>query len=153
MNRISRNISIVLRAEQSIARRRMAVLRNQSGLMVFAGLVAVVGIIMLNVAAFYELSTTMSPQKSALIIALVNLVLAVVLVVIASRMSAAKDIQPMEELRDLAISDLEIEIQSATDELSDIGKSVRRMAHDPLGSLLPSVIVPLLAGLIRKSKN
>ncbi|MBV1895926.1 MAG: hypothetical protein KUG70_05665 [Rhodobacteraceae bacterium] len=153
MNRISRNISIILRAEQSIARRRMAVLRNQSGLMMFAGLVGVVGVIMLNVAAFYELGTTMSPQKSAMIIALVNLALAVVLIVIASRMSAAKDIQPVEELRDMAIGDLEVEIQSAVEELNDIGNSVRRIARDPLGSLLPSVIVPLLASLIRKSKD
>lgn len=153
MNRISRNISIILRAEQSIARRRMAVLRNQTGLMVFAGLIAVVGIIMLNVAAFYELSMTMSPQKSALIVALVNLVLAALLVFVATRMTAAQDIKPVEELRDLAISDLELEIQSAADELSEIGKSVRRMARDPLGSILPSVIAPLLASLIRKPKD
>ncbi len=153
MNRISRNISIILRAEQSIARRRMAVLRNQSGLMVFAGLIAVVGIIMLNVAAFYELSVTMSPQKAALIVALVNLALAILLVAIASRMSAAKDIKPVEELRDLAISDLELEIQSAVDELRDLGHSVRRMASDPLGNLLPSIIAPLLASLIRRPKN
>lgn len=119
----------------------------------FAGLVGVVGVIMLNVAAFYELGTTMSPQKSAMIIALVNLALAVVLIVIASRMSAAKDIQPVEELRDMAIGDLEVEIQSAVEELNDIGNSVRRIARDPLGSLLPSVIVPLLASLIRKSKD
>lgn len=153
MNRISRNISIILRAEQSIARRRMAVLRNQTGLMMFAGLVAVVGIIMLNIAAFYELSVTMTPQKSALIVALVNLVLAGILVFVATRMSAAKDIEPVEELRDLAMGDLELEIQSAADEISDIGSSIRRMARDPFGSVLPSVIAPLLASLIRKPKD
>lgn len=153
MNRISRNISIILRAEQSIARRRMTVLRNQSGLMVFAGLVAVLGIVMLNVAGFYQLSITMSPQKSALMIALVNLAFAAMIIVVASRMSAAKDVEPVEELRDLAISDLEVEIQSAVEEVRDMGNSVRRMATDPLGSLIPSVIVPLLASLIRKSKN
>lgn len=153
MNRISRNISIIVRAEQSIARRRMAVLRNQSGLIIFAGLVAVVGIVMLSVAGFYALSVTMSPQKSAFIVALVNLGLAVVLIVVASRMSAAKDVKPVEELRDMAISDLEIEIQSAADEVRDIGNNVRRMASDPLGSLLPSFLAPILANLIRKSKD
>jgi HAMP domain-containing protein len=153
MNRISRNISIIVRAEQSIARRRMAVLRNQSGLMVFAGMIAVVGIIMLNVAGFYELSVTMTPQKSAFIVALVDMCMAVALVVAATRMSAAKDVQPVEELRDMAIGDLEVEIQSAVDEVRDMGNSVRRMARDPLGSLLPSVIAPLLASLIIKPKG
>jgi hypothetical protein len=57
MNRISRNISIALRSERLIVQRKMEVIRTQTGLMAAAGLVAGIGLIMINVAAYFALTT------------------------------------------------------------------------------------------------
>ena len=156
MSRISRNLSIILRAERMIARANMAVLRNQTALMVLAALVAAIGLVMLNVAAFYWLKTIWSPPLAALVVALVNLLLAGVLVRIATRQNTASDLAPITELRDLAIEDLEAEMQGGLDQLRDVTDNVRRLARNPLGSALPALLVPLISALVaalRKDKD
>ena len=70
MNRISRNVSIIFRSERLIAQRRFAVLRRQTGFMAAAGIVAGIGLIMLNAAAYLALSTKVSTPLAALIVAI-----------------------------------------------------------------------------------
>ena len=84
MSRISRNISIIWRSERLMAQRRLAVLRRQTGLMAAAGVVAGVGLIMLNAAAYLALSSRMDPAWAALIVAVVNLALAAILISVAN---------------------------------------------------------------------
>ncbi|MCB1365173.1 MAG: phage holin family protein [Rhodobacteraceae bacterium] len=153
MNRISRNISIVLRTERMIARRHMAVIRNQTGLYAFAGLVSLIGLVMLNVAAFYALITVMAAQFAALIVALCNLVLAGALVLIAGRLSPGKELEPVTELRDLAIAELEAEAELAVAEAREMSANVRRIARDPLGTALPALLGPLISALLSGRKK
>lgn len=153
MNRISRNISIIMRAERMITRRRMAVLVNQAGLMAFAVLVAAIALVMLNVAAFYALSDSLSPQNAALLVSLANVVLAVSIIMVASRLSADEELVPVTEVRDLAIEDLEAEVQGVVTEARELTDNVRRIATDPVGSMIPSLIGPLLGLLVRSVKK
>jgi len=153
MTRISRNISVILRTERLIAKRRLAVLQTQSGLMAVALVAAGVGLVMLNVAAFFALRTQTSPQISALIIALINLALALLLLVIASRMSARRELEPVTELRDLAMAELEADLQDTMGEARELADDIRKIARDPLGSLLPSVVVPILASFVKRDKS
>lgn len=153
MNRISRNISIVLRTERMIARRKMALMLGQVGLYAFAGLVSLIALVMLNVAAFYALGARMSPQMAALLVALGNVVLAVILVLIASRLTPGTELEPATELRDLAIAELETEVEGLVDEARDLSANVRRIARDPLGSALPALIGPLLSILLGSKKK
>lgn len=153
MSRISRNISIILRAERMMARRHMAVLRNQTGLLAFAALVAALGLVMLNVAAFFLLRSTLSPQAAALIVGAVNFGLAALLVFLANRQNAEQDLEPITELRDLAIEDLGVELQGTVDEAREVADNVRRIARDPLGTALPAMAIPLLTALLRSIKK
>ncbi|WP_299643048.1 phage holin family protein [uncultured Ruegeria sp.] len=153
MNRISRNISIALRAERLIAQRHMAVIRNQTGLMAAAGLVAGIGLIMINVAAFFALNASLSSQVSALIVALANFGLAVVLAVAASRMSADADVQGATEVRDMAIEDLEAELTQAATEVKEVVTDIRQMVRNPLGAVLPGVVGPLAEALLKSGKK
>jgi hypothetical protein len=153
MNRISRNISIALRAERLIAQRHMAVLRNQTGLLAAAGLVAGIGLIMVNVAAYFTLSTSLSPQWAALLVAVANFLLAVLLAMSANRMSADEDVQGATEMRDMAIEDLEAEIMSGVTEVKEIATDIRQMVKNPLGTMLPGMIGPLAEALLKSGKK
>lgn len=153
MNRISRNLSIIYRTERLIARRQMAVLRQQTGMMLFAGLMTGIGIIMLNVAAFYALSTTIAAHYAALIVALANLGLAAAVAAIATRMQADKELEPATEVRDLAIAELEADLEQIADEARELTRNVGRMARDPLGTALPALLGPLLTLLLKNSKK
>ncbi len=146
MNRISRNISIVLRSERLIAQRHLAVLRRQTGLMAAAGIAAGVGLIMLNVSAYLALSTKMSQPAAALIVALVNMALAGLLASMAAKSSAEQDTAPVAEVRDMAIEDIEAELRLAAEEAKATTDAIKKMARDPLGALAPGV-----AGTIAKA--
>ena len=153
MNRISRNISIIFKAERLIAQRRMAVLRKQTGMMVCAGIAAGMALVMLNAAAYFALAERMSPASAALIVALVNLLLATVLAYYANRISADKDVEGVVEVRDMAMEDLEAEIADATAEVKDIAESLRRVARDPIGTALPGLITPLVGALLKNLRK
>lgn len=153
MNRISRNISIALRAERLIAQRHMAVLRNQTGLLAAACLVAAIGLIMVNVAAYFALVSSLSPQWSALIVAIANFLLAVLLASSAKNMRADDDVQGATQVRDMAIEDLEAEFVSAVTEVKEVATDIRQMVKNPLGAVLPGMIGPLAEALLKSGKK
>ncbi len=153
MKRISRNISIALRAERLIAQRHMTVLRNQTGLMAAAGLVAGIGLIMVNIAAYHALSVALSPALAALIVAVGNFGLAIFLALAASRLSADADVQGATEVRDMAIEDLEAEFTQAVSEVQAVAADIQQMVKNPLGTVLPALVVPLAESLMTKNKE
>jgi len=153
MNRIARNISIALRAERQIAQRKMEVIRTQTGLMAAAGVAAGIGLIMLNVAAYYTLTTKLSPQVAALIVALTNFALAAFLGSYAGRVNADADVQGPTEMRDMAIEDLEAEFEDVTREVKEVVSDVRQFVKNPLGSGLPNIVVPIVNALLKSSKK
>lgn len=153
MSRITRNLSIIYRTERLITRRQMAVFQHQTGLMLFAALITGIGIIMLNVAAYQALSLVMQSYLAAVVVAGANLMLAAIMVSLASRMSAEKDVGPAIEMRDLAIAELESDLEEAVDEVRGISRQVTQIARDPLGSALPAIIGPLLSLLLKSAKK
>lgn len=153
MSRISRNISIILRSERLIAQRRMAVLRRQTGMMAAAGIAAGLGLVMLNVAAFFALVEHLSQPLSAFIIALVNIAIAVILVSTANKQSAETEVTAVAEVRDLAMEDLELEVQEATTEVKVLAQSVHNMARDPLSMFAPGLISAVVAALVKNLKK
>ena len=153
MKRISRKISIALRAERLIAQRHMTVLRNQTGLMAAAGLVAGIALIMVNVAAYFALSASLAPHWAALIVAAVNFLLAISLAILANRQSADADVQGATEVRDMAIEDLEAEFVSVVADVREVAEDIQQMVKNPLGAVIPSVVVPLAETLLKSGKK
>ncbi|MEH6835172.1 MULTISPECIES: hypothetical protein [Falsihalocynthiibacter] len=153
MSRISRNITIILRAERLMAQRRMAVLRRQTVMMVMAGIAAGLGIVMLNGAAYFELATQVSKPMAALIVAFANFLVAGLFVSIANHQNADADVASVAEVRDLALEDLEAEIQDATQEAKLLAQSVRSMARDPFAMFAPGLLNGVVAALLKALKK
>lgn len=153
MTRISRNIHILLRTERMIARRQTDMALRQAGLYAFAGLVALIGLVMLNVAAFHALQERTTPQMAALTVAAGNFVLALIVIYVAGRTKPGKELEPVIELRDLAMSEIEADVENAITEARELSENVRRIARDPLGSALPAMLGPLLSILLGSRKK
>ncbi len=153
-NRISRNISIVLRSERLIAQRHLAVLRRQTGLMAMALVVAGIGLVMINVAAFFALEEGMTAASSALIVGVVNFVLAGLFVMLASSKSGLEeDIHAVSKVRDMAIEDLEAEVRQAADEAKSAVDAVKAMAANPIGGIAPSVAASIAKAIVKAMKT
>ena len=149
MNRITRNLTIIYRTERLITRRRLAVVQQQAVLMALAGLAALAALIMLNIAVYFALSTRVSPAAAAGLLAAANVLLAGLLAMIAARANVEREIAPAVEVRDMAIADIEDEIEGMATEARDIANAVRGIGANPLGSLT-TILVPILAAALKK---
>ncbi|WP_170789986.1 phage holin family protein [Ruegeria lacuscaerulensis] len=150
MSRISRNISIILRAERLIAQRQVAVAAKRTGIYAAAGLAVGLAAVMLNVAGFFWLSETLSTTSAALIVAGIDLVVAVLLAAVANSMTAQTDTSDAVELRDMALRDIETEIR---ENFADARNAVTGIRRDPLGTLTPEIVSALLGVLLKYAKT
>ncbi len=153
MSRISRNISVVLRTERLIAQRHLAIVVKRSGFFAAAGLAAGLAVIMLNVAGYLALSEVMSKPLAALTVAGVDLIIAVILALLANSLSAQEDTAQVAELRDIAIADIEAEIQDTLAEARGAMGGLRNVGRDPLGMIAPGLAGAIVNALIKHLRS
>ncbi len=151
--RIGRNLTVAFRAERVIARRRLAVVRTQTGLMAFAGLIAGIGVIMISIAFFFFLSERFGNTTAGLLVGLIDFLIAGVLVMIAVRLTAEPELEPAIEVRDLALEDIEAEVENAVDEVRDLAKGFGQFTKDPWSVAGQNLLGPLLSILLKTLKK
>ena len=98
-----RHLRILWRAERVIAETRLRVMLRRSMLYALAGLIAVFGLGMLNVAAFLVLELHWGPIWAALAAALGDFVIAVVIVGVALATRPGPEMTAALELRDISV--------------------------------------------------
>jgi hypothetical protein len=148
---VFRHLRILWRAERIIAETRLRVLLRRSMLYAFAGLIAVFGLAMLNVAAYFFLRTYWGPIWAALAAALGDLVIALVMVLIALAIRPGPELPAALELRDISMQGLEAELGPLQDRFAWLS----RAARDPFDTVLPAILIPLITSImrgLRKSK-
>lgn len=153
MSRLVRNATVVLKSERLIARRRLAVIRSQTGLMALAGVAGGVGLLAANAAIYFRLAETLSQAAAAGWLAAGNFLLAGVLVAVASRLNADRDVEAATELRDLAIEDLEREVTALTAEAQGLVRALGNVRRDPLGTALPGLAMAIIAAVLKARKK
>ncbi len=152
MNRLSRNLTTIYRTERLITRRRLAVVQQQSVMMALAGIAVLAALVLLNVSLYFVLNAWMSSAASAAALALANLLLAGLLVLIAKRTNVEDEIAPAVEVRDMAIADIEDELEELATEARDVVQAVKSIGANPWGSL-PALLIPLLTAILKHRED
>lgn len=142
---ISRNFRVLWRADSIIADIRTRHILARSGLRGLAALIAVFGLLMLGVAAYFALDQLWGPIWAAAAVGLGDLLVAMVLLVIAARLKPGRDLELALELHKSAIEALLVDGRTVEAELTNFTAAFRH----PLDSALPGLIGPL-AGLLLK---
>jgi membrane protein implicated in regulation of membrane protease activity len=137
---IVRNLRLLWRADKIIAEMRLRHMLGGLGLLAFAALISAFGLLMFELAAYFALVNVVSAVVAAAILGGVNLAIALILVVIASRRSLGQELTLANEIHDSAIEALQIEAQA-------VQAQVNRVLHHPLEGALP-LIVPLITAAI-----
>jgi hypothetical protein len=148
---VFRHLRVLWRAERIIAETRLRVLLRRSMLYALAGLIAVFGLAMLNVAAYFFLRGHWGPIWAALAAALGDLAIALVVVLIALAVRPGPELPAAIELRDVSIEGLEGELGPLQERFAWLG----RAARDPFETVLPAMLIPLITSImrgLRKSK-
>ena len=162
MNTSAQKIRLLTRAEMALLRIHMRVAAKQSALYATAILLVLLSVLMLNVAAYFALNESFGKDVAALIVAAVNAVLAIILMLIASRTKPGPEAEMAQEIRDLAVAEINADVDRIRDGVNEVRADVQRIRSGFSGlvgggsgfSLLQlGPLLDLLIGILRKAKN
>jgi len=109
---IVRVLRLYLRSELLVGEIRLKVQVRKLSLLFFATLIALIALVFLNIAAYQWLLAGWGAIMAPFILAIANIVLAILLVVMAAFTRPGPDLAAARELRDLTSATLESELQA-----------------------------------------
>ena len=152
MDNFIRNLRILWRADSAIAEIKLRYALTRSGLHAMAALIALFGLVMLELAAYFALAEAWGAIWAAVALGLLNFAVAGLLVLIAARQHPDRELELANEIHNSAMEALQGDARLLQAEVSAFGQMVRH----PFESALPSLIVPLatlLMNMLRKPKD
>jgi hypothetical protein len=160
MDNLVRHLRILWRADSIIADIYLRLLVTRSGLISFAGLIAVFGLLMLNVAGYLALEQIWGRVWAAVAMSLIDFVISLLLVMIAARTKPGRELDLALEVRGIALRGLEheasavqAELVALRDEFHDVKAKLTRFVKHPLDTTLPTLIGPLGSILLKALKK
>ncbi|WP_029003357.1 hypothetical protein [Azorhizobium doebereinerae] len=142
---IARNLRVLWRANSIIADIRLRALTARAGLYGLAALVAGFGLLMLDAALYLALADVWGPVRAAAATGGLNILLALILLFIGSRVKPGRDLELAQEIHQSAMDALAVDLRSAEAEIAGLVNAVRH----PLDSALPALAIPLITSLIK----
>jgi hypothetical protein len=159
MNPIARNVSTLWRLQRSLNEAELRRTSKRITMTVIAGAVCFLALVMLNIAGFSALTNSYGNTFSALTVAAVDVLVAVILIVAAQSIKLAPETDTVRELRDSVLADIEEDAQTVQNELvqlrddvKSIGSQVSSFASDPLGNL-PSLLIPAINAFTKVARS
>ncbi len=138
MDRFINNLRVLWRTERAIADIKLRHALARSGLNVAAAVLALIGFLMFEVAAFYALRDLWNTIAAALVLGAVNFVIAGILVLIADRKKPGRELELANEIHKNTMDALQADARLLQADVQSFGQALRH----PVDSLLP-LIVPL----------
>ena len=143
---VVKQLRALWRTDRIIAEIRMRHMLVGLGLRAFAALIAAFGLLMLELSAYFALVQIWSAISAAAILGLINFLIAAVLFVVGGRPPAGRELELATEIHGSAIEALQNEARAVQSQFTG-------MMHHPLNSVLPTVLVPLIAIIARSLKK
>lgn len=154
MERAVRSLKLLWRSERLLAERQLELGTSKLLLSALAGLIAVFGLGMFSVALFFALVPLWGEAVAALVVGVVDLVLAGGLVAYARSLQPGTEVEMVQQVRDMALTDLEEEAAFAEAEVVALKDDIHAFLKNPMDALLPSVVgtmVRAVTGGLRSS--
>lgn len=156
MEDIVRDLNILWRAESIVAEIRIRDVTKRLELRAFAALTAVFALLMLNLAGFFGFQQWWGPVWASLAMAALDLAVAALMLTLAAAAKPGRDLALARDVRQAALESLAAHAQGLRQEAASLRDDIGRMratlaglAHNPLDTILPTVIVPLARALLK----
>jgi len=164
MNDFLQKLQILARIELAILRIDVQTAYRQTFLYAVGIVLILLAVAALNVAIYMALSESFGYDWGALIVAILNAVLAVVIIIIAGRTKPGPEADMAKEIRQFAIAEINNDVEKVYRNLDEVKTDVQRIRTGfnsligkdggtllGLSSLAP--ILDLLIGWLQKSKK
>jgi hypothetical protein len=149
-------LQILARAEIVIAQIRAQRTAKRSGYLAVAVVIGLIGLVMVNVAVYLALCASMTPATAALVVALADATIAVIILLAGSRAGPSENEEKMaREIRDLAYTELNKDIEHIKTDITQISNDLGsiRSALASFSSSAAKTITPLLSILGKAIKG
>jgi len=155
-DQVLRNLQVLQKADFLIARIWLNDVVRRAGLLAFAGLVAVFGLGMANVGGFYALQGPVGSVWAAAIMALLDFVLAAIVLLAARKSEPGPEIELAFETRKIALEtvqadthELKLAIDAVGEDLKTLRTSVAQFVQNPLDAAAQKLLVPAALLMLR----
>jgi hypothetical protein len=160
MDDVVRDLQVLWKADSLIARIWLNVLARRFALFVFAALIAVFGLGMANVAGVYALQTSLGSVWAAAIVALVDFILAAIVLSLGLSARPGSEIELALEVRKMAIAslqsdsaDIKLAVDSLRKDIQQTKDSIAGFVHDPLSGAAERFLIPAALSLIKGMRS
>lgn len=154
MSNTTQNLKILWESERILRSAQWRITSQKISYAVIAGITGLFGIGMLNIALFFWLENSLGKPQAALLVATVNILIAVILLLVANAIKPSPELDMVRGFRDSAMSGLEGEAQVAlasitqmADDLQGVQKTISGFVQNPASALSPSVLIPAISAL------
>lgn len=145
IDKLVRDLQILWKADTLIGRIWLEVLARRFALFILAALIGVFGLGMANLAGFYALQPAWGPVWAAAIVALADLVLALVVALVGRSARPGPEIELAFEVRKMALGSLQDNVK----DLKNTTESVAGFFQHPLDAATDKLLVPLALSIVR----
>lgn len=160
IDNLIRDLQVLRKADFFIGKIWVGVLARRFGLFAFAGLIAVFGLGMANVAGFYALQVSAGPIWGAAIVAVVDLVIAAIVLQVAANARPGPEIELAFDVRKMAIDaiqgdtrDLKLTVDALGQEIREVKANIVGFAHNPLDVAAQKLLVPAALSIIKGMRS
>ena len=156
METLVRNLKIVMKSDRMLAEIKLKLIGQKIVLFIVAGLGGLFALGMLNMAVFFAIQQVYSSAIAALLVGLGNLFFVGILLFILQRLDTGPEAKIVEEVREMAIADIEAEakdfqneLRLVRDEIAGMRVGITNLVKNPLGALAPHLLIPATAALAK----
>lgn len=153
VERLVKHARVLWRAESILTEIRLKRMMTRTGLLAVAALIAAFGLAMLNVAGFFWLAPGWGPAGAALWVGGADIIVALVLLLVALRAPAGREMELAMEVRQAALDGLEDDARLLQTELVSLRHSVLGLVKHPLEAALTGLAVPLAGALLKGGRK
>lgn len=150
-----RDLHLLQKADSLIGKIWLNVMVRRFCLFVFAGLIAVFGLGMTNVAGFYALQISLGPVWAAVIIATADFVLAAIVMLTGRNSHPGPEIELALDVRKTAIESIQADARELKVTLDALGQEIREakdtiagFVHNPLDVAAQKLLIPTVVSII-----
>ena len=126
IDNIVRDLQVLGKADSLIGRIWLNVMARRFGLFALAGLVAVFGLGMANVAGFYGLQQSWGPVWAAAIVAFADVIIALIIVLLGRSIRPGPEIELAFDVRKMAIEAIQADSRDIKDSVNSLGQQIDR---------------------------
>ncbi len=156
METLVRNLKLLWKSDRMLAEIRLKLVAQKIILFVLAGLGGLFALGMLNMAIFFAIQETLGSAIAALLVGLGNLLLAGILLLVVQRLDTGPEARVVEEVREMALADIEAEAKAfqselrlVRDEIADMRSGITSLVKNPMDVLTPRLLLPATAALAK----